>query len=121
VAREELEIGKRVVETGRVRIRKLVQAHEECVDEPLMHEEIEVQRIPVDREIQEPVQVRRDGDLLVVPVVEERLVVQKRLVLVEELHIRRRVRQQPHRERVVVRSEEAVIEREPAAGADDER
>jgi uncharacterized protein (TIGR02271 family) len=121
VAREELEIGKRTVETARVRVRKLVQAHEECIDELLMHDEVEVQRIPVGRVIDEPVQMRSDGDLLVVPVMEERLVVQKCLVLVEELHIKRRVGQRPHTEHVLVRTEEVVIEREPRARADDER
>lgn len=112
LAREELEIGKRKVETGRVRIHKVVREHEETVEERLLHEEVDVQRVPVDRILDGPVQPRFEGEVLVIPVVEERVVVQKRLVLVEELHVRRRSVERPHSERVVLRSEEAVVERE---------
>lgn len=36
-------------------------------------------------------EIRTEGDVTIVPVLEEVLVVEKRLVLKEELHIRRRV------------------------------
>lgn len=123
LAHEELEIGKRKVETGRVRISKLVREHEENVEERLLHEEVDVQRVPVDRVLDAPVEPRYEGEVLVIPVVEERVVVQKSLVLVEELHVRRRSVERPHRERVVLRSEEAVVEREsvPAAQPQHER
>ena len=121
LAREELEVGKREVETGRVRIHKVVREHEELIDTPLMHEEIDVQRVPVNRELDAPAQPRQEGDVLIVPVVEERLVVQKRLVLVEELHVRRRAVERPHQERVLLRSEEAVVERDPEVQPQHER
>jgi stress response protein YsnF len=38
-------------------------------------------------------EIRTESDVTILPVVEEVLVVEKRLVLKEELHIRRRVRQ----------------------------
>ena len=121
LAREELKVGKREVETGRVRIHKVVREHEELIDTPLMHEEIDVQRVPVNRELDAPAQPRQEGDVLIVPVVEERLVVQKRLVLVEELHVRRRAVERAHQERVVLRSEEAVVERDPEVQPQHER
>ena len=121
LAREELKVGKREVETGRVRIHKVVREHEELIDTPLMHEEIDVQRVPVNRELDAPAQPRQEGDVLIVPVVEERLVVQKRLVLVEELHVRRRAVERPHQERVRLRSEEAVVERDPEVQPQHER
>ena len=111
LAREELKVGKRRVETGRVRIRKMVRQHEEAVDERLLHEEVDVQRVPVNREIDEPAQPRCEGGVLVVPVMEERLVLQKRLVLVEEIHVRKRQVERPHRERVLLRSEELEVQR----------
>ena len=114
LAREELEIGKRKVETGRVRIGKLVREHEEKVEARLLHEEVEVKRVPIGRVLAAPVHPHYDGDVLVIPVLEERVEVQKRLVLVEELHVRRRPVERAHSERVVLRSEEPVIERESA-------
>lgn len=112
LAQEELEVGKREVETGRVRIRKVVREHEELVDERLSSEEVEVERVPVGRVVAGPLQPRQEGDVLVLPVLEEQLVVEKRLVLVEELRVRRRAVERPYRERVVLRSEAAIVERE---------
>lgn len=112
VAREELEVGTRKVETGRVRIRKVVREHEETIEESLLHDEIDVQHVPIERIVEGPVPPRYEGDVLVLPVVEERVVVHKRLVLVEEVHVRRRCVASPHRERVVLRSEEALVERQ---------
>ena len=109
LAREELQVGKRSVQTATVRIRKVVREHEEIVDQRLLHEEVEVQRVPVNREIDAPAQPRYEGEVLVIPVMEERLV--KRLVLTEELHVRRKRLERPHRERVVLRSEEPEVQR----------
>lgn len=111
LAREELKIGKRRVETGRVRIRKVVRQHEKSVNERLLHEEVDVQRVPVNRELDAPAQPHYEGDVLVVPVMEERLVLQKRLVLVEEIHVRKRQVERSHRERVLLRSEEPEVQR----------
>ncbi len=110
VAREELQVDKREVETGRVRVRKIVREREELVEESLLREEVEIERVPIDRVVDRPAQMRREGDVLVIPVLEERLVAQKQLVLKEELRVQRRAVSAPHRERVVLRSEEAIVE-----------
>ncbi len=114
VAREELELSKKIVETGTVRIRKVVREQEEWIDQPLLREEVEVKRVSVNRVIEEPVAMRYEGDLLIVPVLEEMLLIQKQWVLKEELHISRRVVETHNPQRVVLRSEEAIVEREPA-------
>jgi len=93
IARQEQEeavVSKHEVETGRVRIRKTVRERREVVDQPLFREEIEVRRVPADRMLDAPLEVRQEGDTTIVPVMEEVLVVHKRLRLKEELHITRR-------------------------------
>jgi uncharacterized protein (TIGR02271 family) len=110
VAREELEVEKRQVETGRVHVRKVVHEHDELVDESLLRDEIEVERVAVNRVVDEPAEIRREGDVLVIPVLEEVLVVQRQLVLKEELRVRRHAVDAPHRQRVVLRSEEVIVE-----------
>jgi hypothetical protein len=55
VVDEELRVGKRVVETGRVRVTKRVHEREELVDEPLVREEYDVERVPVNVFVDEPV------------------------------------------------------------------
>ena len=57
--------------------------------------------------------MREDGDTLIIPIVEEVVVVQRRLVLKEEVRVRRKRETQPYRQCVVVRKQEAVITRLP--------
>jgi uncharacterized protein (TIGR02271 family) len=111
VIEEELRVGKRVVETGRVRIHKTVHEHEEVVDEPLMREEYDVERVPIDEFVDGPVGPRHEGETLVVPVLEEVLVVEKRLVVREELRITRRRTEERRPQRVTLLSEEVSVER----------
>jgi len=111
VVHEELDIQKRQVERGRIRLTKTVHEHEELVDEPLFHEEISVERVPINLPLDRPPSVRYEGDIMIVPVVEEVLVVEKRLMLKEELRITKRQVQDRHAERVVLRSEEVGVER----------
>lgn len=114
---EQLSVEKRVVETGAVRVRKLVHEDRVTVDIPLAGEMAEITRVKVDRVVVGPVTVRYEGDVMIVPVVEERLVTYTELVLVEEIHISRRQVTRSASEQVTVRREEIVVERlDPAAG-----
>jgi uncharacterized protein (TIGR02271 family) len=111
VVEEELEVGKRTVETGGVRVRKVVREREETVSMPLAREEVEVRRVAVNRVVDGDVDVRYEGDVMIVPVVEEVLVVEKRRMLREELHITRRRHVETRTQRIPLRGEEATIER----------
>lgn len=110
---EEARIGKRQVTTGRVRIDTKIEEVAEVARATLEGETVEVERVPIDREITEIPSVRTDGDLTIVPVVEEVLVVEKRLVLKEELHIRRRRTSEEVEAPVTLRKERVIVERIP--------
>jgi uncharacterized protein (TIGR02271 family) len=89
------------------------------VDLPLEKEEVEVERVAVGRVVETAPEIRREGDTLIVPLVEEVLVVEKRLVLREEVRVTTRRSQTRQPQRVMLRSEEAEIERlGPSAGRD---
>ncbi len=116
---EELHIERRLVETGRVRITKKVVEREEIVDEPLTREEVDVRRVAVNRQVSEPLPIRYEGETMIVPLFEEVLFVEKRLMLKEELHITRRRMTEPQPQRVILRTEQADVERlepEPPPG-----
>ena len=81
------------------------------VDEPLLREEVNIERVPVNRVVEGPVQVRREGNTLIVPLLEEVLVVEKRLMLKEELHITKRRFETREPRAVTLRTAEANIER----------
>jgi uncharacterized protein (TIGR02271 family) len=113
---EELRVEKRSVVTGKVRVRTVVDTVEEIARADLDEERVEVTRVFIDREVGAPPAVRTEGDVLIVPVLEEVLVIEKRLVLKEELHIRRNVARQNFEVPVTLRKERAVIERVTAEG-----
>jgi uncharacterized protein (TIGR02271 family) len=108
---EEIEVGKRKVETGRVRVTKRVHEREEVVDEPLLSEEVDIRRVMVGQIVDGPVPIRSEGDVTIIPVLEEVLVVEKRLMLKEELHIIKRRFETHDPQRVTLRGEEVTVER----------
>ena len=110
---EEVSFGKERVETGRVRVRVVTQEHEEAVDVPLTRERVEVERVAIGRDIEAIPPRRQEGDTLVVPVVEEVVVVRRKLVLKEEVRLKLVRSTEQHRENVILRRQEAVIERIP--------
>lgn len=112
LVQEDIVISKRELETGRVRVRTEVQWHTGHARADLFRDHVEVERVPVGREIESVPPVREDGDTVVIPVVEEILVVEKRLVLKEEVRLKR-VRSVEHMDEPVrLRVMEAVVERE---------
>ena len=110
VVREEVHVGKRVVERGGVRVHKRVEEHEEVVEQPTFHEEVTVERVPVGRPLDQEIGSRQEGDTLIIPVLEEMLVVERRLVLKEEVRITKRRVDETEQARVVVREEHVDIE-----------
>lgn len=110
VIEEEIEVGKRVVERGKVRIAKTVSEREVLVDQPLMHEHVEVNRVPVNRMVDQAPAIRYEGDTMIVPVLEEVVVVEVRLMLREEVHVVRRREETHEPQRVVVRREDVSVE-----------
>lgn len=113
VVHEELVVGKERVETGRVRVVKRVHEAVQTVDVPLIHEEVEVERITLQRPVDAIPPVRHEGDTLVIPVVREELVVEKRLVLMEEIRITRKKTTISQPQEVTLRREELVVDRQP--------
>jgi uncharacterized protein (TIGR02271 family) len=108
---ETLDVDTRPVETGRVRVRKAVHEREEIVDPPLLRDEVRVERVPINRVVEGPISARSEGDTLIIPLFEEVVVVEKRLLLKEELRITKHRTETHTPQRVTLRREEAVVER----------
>ncbi len=108
---ETVRIDKRQAVTGRVRVRTIVDTVEEFARASLQSDTVEVTRVPVDQVVDTPPAIRTEGDVTIVPVFEEILVVEKRLLVKEELHIRRKTSTEEVEMPVSVRKQRAVIER----------
>ncbi|NBJ11204.1 YsnF/AvaK domain-containing protein [Microvirga arsenatis] len=114
LAEEELRLDKRVATKGKVRISTAVDSRTELAKATLDGETVEVTRVPVDRIVDHAPDIRTEGDVTIIPVLEEVLVVEKRLVLKEELHVRKRMTQETVEVPVELRKQRAIVERIPA-------
>jgi len=116
VIEEELVTGTRTVKTGSVRVRKTVQRVHRTVEIPTLSDVVEVIRKPVNQVVDAVPNVREEGTTLIIPVLEEEIVVQKRLVLKEEIHIRRSQSTSYVSQDVTIGREVAAVDRLDAKG-----
>lgn len=117
LAEEVLRVGKRQVVTGRVRVRTETETVETTAGAELEGETVEVTRVPCERYVDAAPPVRTEGDVTILPVVEEVLVVETRLLLKEEIHLRRTATRERVEIPVTLRRQRAVVERiDPATG-----
>jgi len=112
---EELSVAKETVETGRLRVSKQTRTREAFIDESLRSEHAEIETIPVGRQIFEMPSVRHEGDTIIIPIVEEVLHTELRLILKEEIKITRRQKTEQFQDHVTLRYQEAVITRVQSA------
>ena len=110
---EEVTVSKQVVETGRVQVSRVTHEREQLIDELLANETVEIDRTPIGRHIDTMPAIRDEGDTLVIPIVEEVLVIERRLLLKEEVRVRRVRSTERHQESVTLRHHEAVVTRLP--------
>lgn len=111
VVEESARIEKVVRPTARVRVSTEVTDHVERIEADLAREEIEVLRVPVNQPVDAVPPIREENGVMIYPVVEEVLVVEKRLVLREEVHLIRRRRSERVEHEVPIRRTEAVVTR----------
>lgn len=103
LGREDLHVARRIVDRGGVRIRVGVEERDESIDLLLREQSVEVTRVPVGRMVTTAPEQRQEGDTLVIPILEEVLVIERRLMLKEEIHVRRTERHRPVHETARVR------------------
>ena len=116
VVEEEVVAGARPVKTGGVRVDKHVEKRIRKVETPLLHEEVDVRRVLVNRVVNEAPPIRKKGDTVIVPVVEEEIVITKRLVLKEEIHLIKRRTKDRFVKEVELNRERAEVRRLDSEG-----
>ena len=120
VVEEQAIVRKHKKLTGGVRVHTVVHHDEAFVDEPLATEQVEVERVLLDRWVEAPVPVRQEGDRTIITLHEEVIVVEKRLKATEEVHLIRRHTARSVPQQVTLRREEVVIEHVDAVNAKDD-
>ena len=120
VVEERAVVLKRKKLTGGLRVRTVVHEDEEVINKPLTTEEVEVERVPLDRWVKAPIPVRQEGETTIITLLEEVAVVEKRLRATEEVRITKRRTTRQTSQHVTLRREEAVVERLEVAGRGDD-
>jgi len=114
IVEEELQVGKRRIESERIQVRMLTDLSEELVRQELGGEHLEVERVPIDLVIEpgsDLPRIRTEGSVTIFPVLEEVVVLEKRLRLKEEVRITKRITTEITETPIMVRKQRAVIER----------
>ena len=116
LAEEVAEVSRSDVRTGKVRISTRTETRDEVIEIPLDQNIVEILRVAIDRVVEAPPASRTVGNTTIIPVMEERVVTTKQLVLKEEIHLIRRTNTEVAREAIPLRRQEVVIERFDAEG-----
>ncbi len=109
---EDAVLSKRVRKTV-VRAATVTSTRDELVEADLAHDQIVVERVAIGRIVEAVPPARQEGDVTILPVVEEEVVVIRRLVLKEEVHLRRVRTVTRHSETVELREQHVEVTRTP--------
>ncbi|MEJ1162003.1 DUF2382 domain-containing protein [Prosthecomicrobium sp. N25] len=112
VAEEEMRVDKVVRTIGKVRVSTETDVTEEIARADLARETVEISETEVGEVVTSVPQVRTEGDTTIIPIFEERLVVERQLVLLREIRITRHTSRERVEVPVRLRRQKAVIERE---------
>ena len=96
-----------------VRVAIETRLRDTLIDEPLRHEQVAVEHVAIGRYVDAVPEVRQEGNTTILPIVEEEVVVTKRLFLREEVHVRKVSTTTNHLETVHLREQHAVVTRLP--------
>jgi uncharacterized protein (TIGR02271 family) len=108
---EQITVARRRVEGDAVRVSTVTREIEKIVDEVLMHERVEVEHVAIGLTIDAVPPIREEEDVTIIPIVEEVLIIEKRLILKEEVHIRRVRVPAIHHEVITLRKQDILVER----------
>ena len=112
VLEEKLVVEKKIIETGKVNITKKVHETVESIEIPVTNEQVNVDRVEINQYVDAaPPAIRQEGDKTIIPIVKEVLVVEKKLLLVEEVHISRKQVKTTTTHQEKLRKEEIIVSR----------
>ncbi len=112
VLEEQLKISKEVIETAHVLLSKTVNENVESFEIPLKEDQIIVNRVPKNELVDTmPAASRYEGDVMIIPVLKEVAVIEKRIMLVEEIHVSKKQIERTETTEVTLRKEEVKVTR----------
>jgi uncharacterized protein (TIGR02271 family) len=114
VVEDEIIIDKKLVRKGGITIKKEIISEDASVDIPLLKENLDIQRIPVNQYLDSRPEIRYEGDTTIIPVLKE--VIEKRLLLVEEIRITKTVTRETRSEKITLSKQKVTVTKEDGSG-----
>lgn len=111
IIEEQATIEKYIVPVGKVNITKRIEELEEIVDVPTYRGEVDVKRVPINLFVEEQPNIRHEGDTMIIPIVQEQVVMVKKIFLVEELHVQNRVIETHQPQTVMLKKDVVEVQR----------
>ncbi len=108
VAEERVVVTKETVERSAGIVRLRTRSTDVPVSETLASETVDIERVPVDRIVADPPETRVEGDVTIIPVVEEVFV--RQYLIVEEVRITSRTETRNWTDTVTLRRQEVEID-----------
>ena len=119
LASEHVNVSIKEVVTGEIEVSTITHLRDMVVAEDLISQHADIERVPIGHFVDAAPEMREEDGVLIIPIVEEIAVVERRLFLKEEVRIRRVTTTHRHQETVTLRQQEAVVQRQPAASSKD--
>ena len=114
IIEEQLHLDKKLVEKAKIEITKKIIEKNETASINLFSEDVEIKKVPVNTYVTETPVVRHEGNVIIIPVVKEVMVIEKKLLLVEEVHITKHTTTKEHTETVGLKKQEVTVNRIPS-------
>ena len=115
---EQVQVGKETVTTGKVRVHRAEETFTETVGLPLTRTNWEVDRTAVGQLVAQKPEVRQEGDVMIFPLVEERLVAKREYFLIEEIRVRQVATTTERTATLELKRDVLTVEREEAPRAE---
>lgn len=117
VLAESLHVDTATASTGGVRVIKRIVTDQQMLDHHLRTENVEIKRIPMNKVVDGPQPTIQTDDLIIIPVVQEVLKIERQWVVTEEIHVSKSAKVIHVQEPIGVAHEVVTIERLDAASA----
>lgn len=111
LAKEEVEFSKQTVLGEKVSVTRTTSRQQHVIDELLTQEQVEIQHVAIGEKVTTMPPIREENDLVIIPIVEEKIEVIRTLILKEEIHIKKVRKDERFHQVVELRSQQAVINR----------
>ncbi len=100
--------------SGRVQLTRSTHEVERLLQAELTHEHVDIQHVAKNCPVADDysAEYRQEGDVLIIPVIEERVEIVRTRVLKEEIHIHKHIDKEVFQQNVTLRNQEVKITKE---------